>query len=212
MVSMSDALDEVVIPARSEIDVAADTVWALMEAGLIERTPLGVRRAAAAVQISVDDIRAAAERRGAGRYQPPREHAKRQDVWPQESVRRWEAGSRRGSEAAAERKSKQPKAGETSMVCRKCGNQKDVEEFPPRPDRPGKRRTICGECKREAARDRYLDLQKVKAMNAAHITFMVSEDDAALDLCCIDCGAALRPGDHVEGNVQLRHVNCPEAP
>lgn len=184
--------------------MAADAVWALFDAGVLRRRPFDIALAARAAGLSVADLRAAHSRRDARQYRPP---ARTVGVTP-EAHTRWKEGTARGRANGAGRPSRQPGSGDETMVCRTCGNDLPVDQFPMRVDRPGKRRTTCVSCMREASRDRYLSVAKQGALNAARLTFVLNESDGELDLACIHCGQPLVAGDEVEGEAQLHHVDC----
>lgn len=65
--------DEDIVVRRDETVVAADAVWALVEAGLVARTPDAVKAAATAAGLSVDALRVASLRTHYAR--PPTEGA-----------------------------------------------------------------------------------------------------------------------------------------
>lgn len=199
------------VAARSEITVAADAVWSLFVAGVLPKQPETVKRAAAAAGLVINDLRDADLRRAQRRYVPPRPATppNPNKGKTDEARARWQAGQRRGSAVASAKRSRQPRPGQTTMRCGKCGNDLHLLHFEERADRPGRRRTTCIECRREASRDRYLSVDKQKAMNAARLTFIVSDSDETLGLACIDCGELVRSGEEVTGVAQLAHVDCP---
>jgi hypothetical protein len=197
---------------RSEVAVAADAVWSLFAARLVARTPETVARAAQAAGVTVADLREADIRRERHRYCPPRRDVdrRRHDDRPDDSQKRWRQGTALGRDKAAQRKSRQPQPGQRTMVCAACGNDLALVHFEKRPDRPGKRRTTCITCRREASRDRYLSVAKQRTLNTARLTFVISGNDETLALACIDCGELFVAGDEVEGAAQLRHTTCRE--
>lgn len=129
----------------------------------------------------------------------------------EEARDRYMIGVRRGARAAGDKKTRQPRRGQEKMYCPACGNDLLVVHFEKRADRPGQRRTICRGCRRDASRDRYLSVSKQKAMNVARLTFVLSGDEAKMELRCIDCGEELVAGDEVEGRTQLSHTSCPSS-
>lgn len=196
------------IADRTEADAVADAVWALVEAGIIERTGPVLAKVAKIVGLPVAALQAADHRAGQGLYLPPDFLTKRYAGWSEEARLRWRKGAKKGQDAAAKKRTRQPKKGQRTMVCRTCSNDLSIDEFLPRADRFGKRVTQCNSCRREASRDRYLSVAKKKAMNVAHLTFVINENDVSLGLTCLGCGRDFKAGDHVDGNAQLSHVDC----
>lgn len=198
-----------VTTARSEADIVADAIWALVVAEILPKKAADLKKAVMAAGITVAELRDADYRRSRNLYRPPSRH--RHADWSEEAVERWREGSHRGRINGSRRRSRQPSPGQTTMHCPLCGNDLSIDDnFPFRADRPKQRWTTCNGCRRERSRDRYLNVERERALNMARLTFVIVEDDERIGLGCVDCGEVFVAGDHVEGVAQLHHVNCPK--
>jgi hypothetical protein len=98
--------------------------------------------------------------------------------------------------------------GKGDLQCTRCKKWKAPGRFSRRPNRPGLYKSHCKTCMAEQARVRYLGLQKVEALNAVGLTFVVVESDDIVGLACTDCGKPIEPGQEVAGHTRLWHTAC----
>lgn len=201
--------------ARTEIEVAADTVLALLTAGVIATHQRSA--AVSAAGLMVGDLDQAVQRRRARGFVAPR-HEKTVKGEPEahapvmafpatkrlpvRDVPEPRAGGNRGGG----RPSRQPAPKAKTMQCGSCGESKSLDNFDLRADRPGVRWTVCNECRHRRHADRYLSVEKERALKAARIEFEVQAEDGLVGLICSDCGRALAVGDVVTGVAKITHA------
>jgi hypothetical protein len=93
--------------------------------------------------------------------------------------------------------------------CPRCKEVKPIGGFDRRSANDPRPRPYCRPCFRDYQRERYLSVDKVRAINAARLVFTVGPLDKVNGMACMDCGAPLRPGERVYGDAALRHEDCP---
>ena len=200
---------------RAECEVAADAVWALMETGLVRKHRDTILAAAHAVGVTVHDLRNASLRWERGWRSKPR-----RDLPPLPDAVSGNGAS--PPEAPTVANGGQRGAPEQRVDRSRTSRPSDPEALPPQPtDRwckacrqrlPGAyfygSSPTCRRCVNRRRRE--LRVEKAKLLNAARLTFEVTDADAlAPPLCCMDCGLALHVGEQVSGVASLRHVECP---
>lgn len=222
----------------TEMEAVADAVWQLIVESVIPRDPKWVRKACVVTGIPTSALQQAKVRFEAGQYRPPQTEdlasalARRAGFDPSPTpappapapsgTRARLAPAPPPPPAPAPRKkppprtiaaaavnSKQPTPDESTINCGRCGQDKPLEEFPFRQDRPHTRWTVCTDCRRARQKERYLSAAKEKALDEARIIFVVNDTDELTGLACKDCGGKFQVGDHVTGTTKLRHETCP---
>lgn len=178
----------------------ADAVWAMFEDGLIEKTSANVLRAAAAAGVTVADLRDADYRKTKGAP------ARRLVVMPQKAPH--QPNTLPATETRLQTKNPRP----GRRLCSRCGAEKPVGDFAIKNRETGTRKSMCRPCMKDYQRTRYLTVEKLRLMNEASLTFVVTEGDGVTGLVCVDCGCPLRPGEQVVGHTALRHTTCPVRP
>lgn len=192
--------------SRTEIEVAADTVLALLTAGIV---PTHMRaRATDTAGLMPGDLEAAVQRRRKRGFVAPRrvgtvKTPELQSVAPLAPV---VSMKRPGGNRSGGARSRQPAPEATTMRCGRCDESKTIAAFDLRADRPGVRWTVCNQCRHRRQADRYLSVSKEKALTAARVEFVVEAGDGIVGLVCSDCGKALAVGDVVTGVTELTHA------
>jgi len=194
---------------RTEVEVAADTLAALISAGLLR--PHQHERAASAAGIMMGELAAAVARRKMRGDNPPRRRTV--ELHPQPPPKLTVVPEAAPTTKQRTRRAwnvRQPEPEATEFGCSRCHETKPIEQFSWRSDNKHLRWTVCDDCRRERGRMHYLSVGKLKAMNAARLTFTVATGDNMVGLTCLDCGHKFRVGDVVHGETGLRHEACPE--
>jgi hypothetical protein len=187
---------------RSEVEVAADAVWALFACEMLPKKPQLIARAAMAAGIPVGALRDADGRR--------RAHVTHRPVLASVPAPTTPKQPNTGPATAARVAAKNPEPG--LRRCSFCEQVKPFADFGVK-DRPsGRLKSMCKPCEKAYQRERYLTVQKVKALNAVGLTFVVSASDDVDGVACIDCLQPIRPGQEVHGSTSLHHVSCPAPP
>lgn len=191
---------------RTEVEVSADSVWELFEQGLLKKEPLIVRRAAKAAGLLVDDLRLASIRRERrGFVKPAHEDTKPEPGLPVRPtlealrIRENQVGKR-----LSERNNPEP----GMRICSLCRETKPIAAFGWKERQNGRLHSQCADCRRQRARERYLDVKKARIVNEVLLAFELHEGDEAVGVPCPVCAEALAIGDHVEGNTRLVHARC----
>ena len=159
---------------RSEVDVAADAIVAILDARIVPRTAGMIGRLSIATGVPVADIKRAWELKESG-YRPPLPTRRPVDgaaeaAVPEDPVPRpqYKPGYHPASRARneARRAEKEPVPGK--RICSgKCGQMKNLGEFAMKNKRTGQRSAWCKECIRAYQQDRYLSSQKLRARPGA---------------------------------------------
>jgi hypothetical protein len=206
---------------RPEVEVAADAVWSLFAVGLLAQRPDVIVQAAAASGVPIRELRLASRRRDAHTHRRPALHvapvsnteiANRESemsnshriAMPQKAPKQ----PNTAPATAAKRAAKEPLPG-MRRCSGDCGQLKPVDEFHVKDPVKGTRRSECIACERAYKRRRYLTVRKIRQVNMAGLTFVVSACDEVCGLRCIDCDGPLEPGQMVTGKASLRHCACP---
>lgn len=206
---------------RSEVMVAADTVWALIAASLLPRTPEALKASALATGLRIQDLKDACTRWERGRWRVPIDQGCRavqpepappaplqlvpDPPRPSTAPHHPNTGPATAARVAA--KNPTPETRRCSGICRLV---LPIEQFALREG--GRRKSMCIECMKRYQRDRYLSVKKQRAMNAARLQFVVCEGDEVEGLACMDCLRPLEVGQEVHGTTSLHHVSCPPRP
>ncbi len=222
---------------RCERDIAADAVWSLFAAEILQATPKVIARAAAAARLRPADLRDAKYRTDRGLYRAPR--GERTPLTSAGTVA--EAVGAALSEvvaalpdppsipdppiptkpntaprhpntapaSAARRAAKEPVAGRRVCGGPLCkGRLRLLSAFGIKNKATGQLKSFCVDCTRHYQRTRYLSVEKVKLLNTAGLTFVVSEGDNVTGLSCTGCGEPIRAGQEVSGETALHHSGC----
>lgn len=216
--SRADAARRQPRPVRTEQEVAADVIMRLFDQALLRMDPKVMAQVAETTGVPVAALRAAKHRADQRGYLPPATTCAITAVpdkppsgtafKTEDTARAAAEGTARGQRAGGAAKSRQPEPDAETMRCPRCQKDKPLDAFSHRSDRPHLRWTVCDPCRAAAQQSRYLSVTKRNALNAARLTFTIIDGDERADLCCMDCGHPLRPGDHVYGDAALHHVDC----
>lgn len=183
------------VPVRTEVEVAADAVWALIDARLLELRHRD--EALHVVGIGLDDLRCASFRAERHRGEPtlaltapaaPRDHppGHRPPVPP-----------RPPSPPAV------PSLALASRKCRRCGIEKPTAEFPIRGGGLG---WWCRPCANE--RSERIVRQNRRAAEAL-LAVRLHVGDACVGMTCATCGRPLEVGQTMVVQSEPRHEECP---
>lgn len=203
--------------SRSEIEVAADTVAALIQAGIVRVAH--ITAAADAVGLMPGEIQAALERRRQYGHIPPRRVPTGETPPPaEEPGRPPSTPERRTPVTRARSTSSHPNAGRTpwnkkpegeTRKCIKCEQEKPIGEFLQRTD-SNSRRTECNDCRVGYQRNRYLSVETSKRLGVI-LQFLVEHGDPVAGTTCPRCERTIEVGDVVEtGDIpHIHHLYCP---
>lgn len=178
---------------RTERAVAADTLVVLLLNGVLKANQL--LDACAAAGLSVAEIQDAKTRYRQTGFLSPRPI---------------DAGTERPTVTGKQR-SWPSNEDPFKRRCPLCREIKDYTEFRIKDQATRARSNRCTECMRSLARERYLNLRKIEALNSVGLTFWIDEDDDVVGLACVRCKQPLVPGDEVQGTTELAHVSCVSA-
>jgi hypothetical protein len=202
---------------RTEAEVAADAIVAILDARIVPFTPGTIGRLSMATGVPVAMIKKAWESKEAGygglrptrrpiadqRSEPP---APVTPVTPPAPVRKpakpqGAAAHRNATRTAAVH----PEPGKRR--CATCKLVKPLEEFGWRNRAKGQRCSFCHDCYKSYQRERYLSVGKTKRL-ATLLRFVVCEEDH-LELDCITCHLPIEAGQEVVADdVKLCHASC----
>lgn len=186
---------------RTEVDVAADVLARLLREQVI---PLGMREhATRLLGLQTGEVTEALTRRG---WLPPRRVTVRAKEMPtaapapppKRTRSKYDNGRRRKINAAGE------------YLCNGCGEYLDPEQFSPRADRPGHRKSKCRACCSLDQARRYLSVRKLAALEQARIEFVVDEASELIGMACAGCGSPIVAEDRVTVDGAPRHGSCPQ--
>lgn len=188
---------------RTELDVAARVVVALIDAGLVPANPKAIAKASEELGVPVALIRLAWQRWDVDPWVPPaatpvsapppvRNEQRNRTV---ESVRRWRA--------------KNPQPGRRRCVS--CGQLKPSSDFPVKDQATQQLRSDCRPCWLERQRSRYLSVRHDQALAAARLEFTLLDGDGAVGLRCLVCKEPLEAGQYVVGAAVLAHAHHSDA-
>ena len=197
---------EVPSTARTEAEVAALTIAALLEEGVISRDPKTILRAAHAVGLTVDHVRNAWKQLGSRRYRPsgltnPAAERTVEDPAARKidgrsthprSTSNWRINSSTGKEEKRCSRCRQWKAG-------------DPTAFAVKNRTTGQLTSMCRACRADYARERYLSLKKIEQLNSVSITFESRTKD---DLVCAKCHEPIKGGEDAEMHGEVFHLRC----
>ncbi len=201
---MHDGFPRLVPPLaeRTEVDVAADVLARLLREQVIT---LGMREhATRLLGLQTGEVTEALTRRG---WLPPRRVTVRAKPMPtvvpapvpKQTRSKFDNGRRRNADEHG------------NLWCNGCRQYLDPEQFSPRADRPGHRKSRCrGCCSLDQAR-RYLSVSKLAALEEARIEFVIDEASELVGMLCAGCGDPLVAHDLVRVHGRPRHGSCPEA-
>lgn len=227
------------ILARTEAEVAADTVWALVEAKVLSRKEDALRAALAATHLTIDDLRLASirwERRrkiptpSSAVTHPERRLTNRERACPELGMIPDAPVSVPDNLAAAMHDAGAPDLAPVITLPTPRAMHPSVR---PRPARtPVHRPPEMLECRRcrqskpiedftRPARQRRVCLdcavnqivQRVKAGRVgtrAHVAVALEPGDDAVGLWCSECGVVLDVGDVMVVEAKPRHEQCPQ--
>lgn len=201
---------------RTEAEVAADTIVALLDDGLLPRRAPVIRRAARAVGITTEMVRDAHtqfERRGFRRpsgvrcEEPVIAEAERHiERTAHGQIARRPIPNRDGStRVQSVHRPSQPTP--DTKRCPMCGETKAVTEFGIKVHRTGQRKAYCRSCMITYQKRRYVKAKALGLWSAVQHRLEHGEPFVG-DECC-DCGQSFEVGQTVEvGDIALRHVTC----
>lgn len=201
---------------RTEQEVAADTVWALIEAGLLARKVSDVARALAAVGISRDDLRLASIRWERRRWSGPRDRLTRTAKRSDPAQERCPALTTPLPHPAEPEPEPVPPAParpnlslvpqpepETDRTCRRCRKTKPIGDFPVK---KGRIKTWCRSCS-VGASERVV--QQRRSWQNAYLAVVLANGDECVGMDCEVCSTPLRVGDTMVVHGRPRHDKCP---
>lgn len=197
---MSGVLDAAALVPRTEAEVAADAVWALIQAGLLGRSVHEVERALDAVGIRKDDLRAAADRWERLRGAPPPAPT---PAVPVRHPRPPEPGTPPPPPPVLGQARGELGPWLPTRTCRRCGVEKPTSAFPLR---RGKLGWWCLPCSTDAS-ERVV--RQRRAGEKAVAALALHRGDALVGMACEACGAELRAGQWVVIAARPRHEECP---
>lgn len=189
------------VGGRLEVDIAADAVWSLFAAGLLPLNAATISAAVRAARIPLAKLQEAQQRhetRHVERPRPQPARARHKNAPHQPNI---------GAALAAKIAAKNPTP--TTRICSRCHDELPAGQFGIKDKKTGALKSMCRPCMLDYQRHRYLSVQKQHLLNAARITFVVSEADDIVGLACSECGAPIRAGQEVEGDAALHHTVCP---
>lgn len=226
--------DEAFSWARTEAEVAADAVWALIEAGILSRRVPDVARILDTVGISRDDLRLASIR-WERRYRPAPTTA------PTRTDRELTRHERRSPEIVkdARRSGLPPIAGPPALAllpdptddelddlpepevepaapepdpepawrqCRKCRELLPIDDFPTRGTQAAPR--IGHWCRTCSEIKSVRVVQQRRVEHEAYVTLVLAHGDECVGMACAGCGHALAVGDSMVVAARPRHEHC----
>lgn len=192
------------VGGRLEVDIAADAVWSLFAAGLLPLNAATISAAIRAARIPLAKLQEAQqrhERRYVERPRPQPARARHRNAPHHPNI---------GPALASKIAAKNPTS--TTRICSRCQEELPVGQFGIKDKKTGARKSMCRPCMLDYQRHRYLGVEKQRLLNAARLTFVVTEADDVAGLACSDCGAPIRAGQEVEGDATLHHAICPLTP
>ncbi len=209
VVAIDDGLVVRRAPRRRESEVAAEVAMALLAAGLVS-PDLRVRRSGTAmpsdavlgriaevVGVPVEGLRGAWERNSRNGYRPPTAAPSQAQAPTAESQR---PSNRKRFET------KNPAPGK--RICSACKKEKNVGEYNIKNEATGNRFPWCIPCGGKRGRRNYVSAAEAGIVTLARAA--LAAGSPFIGQPCPQCGAALEPGEEVEGfEVTLRHVCCP---
>lgn len=224
---MTTVAPEFEILARTETEVAADTVWALLEAVLLSRKYEDLRAALSATHLSTDDLRLASIRwdRRKRIPAPTAAHTRPERTLTTAERKCPELGMIPDPPAGPatngaptpnlapvvpfERPKPRPApipeptkhVGPQTLECRRCRKTKPLNAFPP----PARIRRVCLDC----GVLRIVD--QARLHRDARLTVVLERDDPCVGMdCAAGCGHALTEGDVMVVQSMPRHEQCPQ--
>lgn len=210
--STATTADVPVTTIRTEVEVAADTVIALMHAGIVQRSAQGIRHAADAAGVTVADLKLAGARwterlwRRPTRRDAPehtdtvRRHGPNQQ--PDTRPRGKELSIVRTTDAKGRPKNPTP----DTRRCNLCEQVKPRTAFNVKDRKYGGLRSECIDCQRAYQRGRYLSIKTRDALASVGIVLDTSSE--LIGLLCSGCGQPLTAGDHVQIEGAPHHATC----
>jgi hypothetical protein len=198
---------------RTEVDVAADAIVAILDARIVPFTPGMIGRLSMATGVPVADIERAWQLKESGRR--PSLPARR-PVAEQPSNERAEqpapvvVPSRKPQGVAAHRNATRTAAAyptPDTRRCSKCEVVKAVDEFDWKDRKKGYRRSWCRDCWNAYQRERWLSVEQTRRLGIL-LRFVVCEEDH-LETDCITCHLPIEAGQEVVADdVKLFHASC----
>jgi hypothetical protein len=203
----------------TETHVAASVVRRLVEQRVIPNDPHILRRTLTCLGLTADDMHAAAERAG-GKWVP----LDRQPVLgvapTQRPAGRVRDTAPKAGRTAAKDYSYIPLTGvvprlegePATKTCTGCGVSLPIDAYrrtsagATRADgtRRYRRYSRCDDCRRKAARARYISIERRDGLAAVGVQW-VAEDEA---LTCVCCGQIIEAGQHALGVGVVLHAAC----
>ena len=121
---------------------------------------------------------------------------------------------RRATQIAAARstpryKAKNPEPG--VRICSRCNQPKPLDAFNVKRRREGAEpgyMSMCRDCQKAYSRERYLNVERLKGLAQAGISFVIGPDDDVEGLECTGCHGPLEEGETVIGWAELTHERC----
>jgi hypothetical protein len=186
---------------RTEADVAADAIVAILDARIVPFTPGMIGRLSMATGVSVAMIKKGWELKdsGYGGLRPTRRPVAEQPAGPVVTRKTPEpryAPNYNGNTRAANeraRSKKEPVPGK--RLCSRCGELKPKNEFNMSNPRTGKLRPECRSCTAAYHRERYLSVEQTKRLKTL-LRFVVCEEDH-LEADCITCHLPIEIGQEL---------------
>lgn len=174
--------------ARTEAEVAANTIARLMRAGIIPLDAQILRRAADAAGVEVAAVKAAWERG---------------DTIPPPTITQVHHGPPIGVPG--------PRAlqTDTQRHCCRCDTWKPLDAFNVKNRRTGLRQSLCRDCFRDYQRQRYLRVTYGDVDQLVAVAFPVRSSDECCGAACAGCGQPMVVGERVVVTGEARHEGCP---
>lgn len=191
------AVEQVI--TRTEREVAADTIVALMLAGIIGKRHQS--EATAAAGLTFPDVEAAHERHRRHGFVAPAEVATEVAITPVAPRAKWKHSKTTTRHIAAH-----PEPGKKK--CSRCQGVFPETEFHWKEKSKGRRMSYCRTCARAKANARYLSVGKIEALNEVGLTFIVDDSDDVVGLKCMTCSQPITVGQEVHGTAALAHSDC----
>lgn len=115
---------------------------------------------------------------------------------------------RRAMTAAATASKARPEGPNGELRCSHCKEWKPKQDFSQRGRGPGQFKSWCKFCMAVKARERYLSISKVEALNMVGVSFTVDSTHDVVGLSCLTCNRPIRVGQRVCGDARLIHEAC----
>lgn len=178
---------------RTETEVAAEAVMAVVESGLIHKDARTIANVAAITSIPVAALRDAWRRIQDRGYRPPRDLPTLSLVPPPASSSPNLSRDRRPYKATHPTPE--------TRICSKCGEAKPLSAYLVKNHKTGNVHTMCRDCSNAYKRERYVHIGEVK------IAVELLEGDACIGHACLKCGKPFVVGERVVAD-NLRHEEC----